>query len=161
MDTTELLAVTQSSYAALEAELSRLTAKQMQETGAIDGWSIKDTIAHIAAWERMCVGWFDALERGEKPDREALISQEWTDKTNARIYEENRDRPLADIRADASSSHQAMLALIERVGDGLFDANRFPWAGGRAIAQWVRGNADEHYDEHREQIIAWRAKLEE
>jgi hypothetical protein len=24
--------------------------------------------------------------------------------------------------------------------------------------RWLRANADEHYDEHREQIAAWRAR---
>lgn len=161
MNKQELAEITRASRRALDEQLTGLSDEQILRPGVVDDWSIKDVLAHISAWERMCVGWFDALERGEKPDREALISQEWTDRMNARIYEENRDRPLADIRADSGSSHEAMLALIERVGDGLFDANRFPWAGGRAIAQWVRGNADEHYDEHREQIVAWRAKLEE
>jgi len=154
----QLADATHASRAALEAEIAPLSDAQLLEPGVTDGWSIKDSLAHISAWERMCIGWIEAFERGEPPDRPAVIDQQWTDNLNARIYDESRNRPLTDVRAESQASHDAVLALIDRLGDALFDPQHFPWARGRAIAPWLRGNADEHYDEHREHIAAWRAK---
>ena len=34
----------------------------------------------------------------------------------------------------------------------LFDGSRFAWTNGDPLADWFRGNADEHYDEHLEQL---------
>lgn len=154
----ELLEVTRSSRAALDAEITQLTDAQMLERGVTGDWSVKDSLAHISAWERMFIGWIDALMRGQRPNRPEIIGEAWTDSTNARLYDETRDKSLADVRAESQASYEAMLALIERLSeDELFDPQHFPWARGREIAPWVRGNADEHYDEHREMIARWRA----
>jgi hypothetical protein len=158
----ELREVTIASRRALEAELAALSEEQMLLPGVVDDWTMKDVLAHISAWERMFMSWIESLMRDETPDRPEFFSQEWTDRVNASVYEENRDRPLADILRESQASHEAVLAFIERMTDAeLFDQQHFPWAKGRAMAPWLRANADEHYDEHREQIIAWRAKLKE
>ena len=159
MDKQELADITRSSRRALDEQLARLSDEQMLQTGVVDDWSIKDALAHISAWERMFIGWIEALLRGEKPDRPECFTDEWTDKVNARVYAENRDRALADVRQESQDSHEAILLFIDRLSDeDLFDPQRFPWAKGREMAPWLRANADEHYDEHREQIAAWRAK---
>jgi len=160
MNKQELAEITRSSRRALDEQLTGLSDEQMLRPGVMDDWSIKDVLAHISAWERMFIGWIEALMRGEKPDRPEFFTDEWTDKVNARVYSENRDRPLPDVRTESRASHEAILAMIDRLSDAdLFDPQRFPWAQGREMAPWLRANADEHYDEHREQIIAWRAKL--
>jgi hypothetical protein len=154
----ELLEVTRAARAALDAEIALLTDAQMLEPGVTGDWSVKDSLAHISAWERMFIGWIDALMRGERPNRPEIIDEAWTDSTNARLYEENRDKSLMDVRAESQALYEAMLSLIGRLSDAeLFDPQHFQWARGREIAPWVRGNADEHYDEHREMIARWRA----
>lgn len=155
----QLAEVTRASRRALEAEIALLTDAQLLEPGVTDGWSIKDALAHISAWERMFISWLDALMRGERPDRPANMTEEWVNDTNARIHAEHRDDTLDDVRAESLASHEAILALIDRLSEAeLFDPQHFPWARGRDMAPWLRGNADEHYDEHREHIAAWRAK---
>jgi hypothetical protein len=162
MDKHELRDVTRSSRAALEEQIQNLNDEQMLEPGVVDGWTMKDVLAHISAWERMFIGWIEALMRGETPDRPEFFTDEWTDKVNARVYAENRGRALSDIRAESQASYAAILALIDRLSEAeLFDPQHFAWAKGREMAPWLRANADEHYDEHREQIIAWRANLKE
>ena len=155
----ELLTVTEASYQRLRDELAGLTDDEMREPHPPDGWSIKDVLAHISGWERMFTGWMDALLRGESPDRPDSIDQAWLDATNTRLYEESRDRSPEEVRIDAAEWHAAIMALIERMSEAdLFDPRRFPYTGGDPVAPWVRGNADEHYDEHRAQIAAWKAR---
>jgi hypothetical protein len=159
VDRQELVQITQASRRALEDQLVGLGDAQLTEPALDDGWSVKDVLAHVSAWERMFIGWIEALMRGEKPDRPEFFSQEWTDTVNARVYKENRERSLADVRAESQQSYEAILAFINRMSDeDLFDPQRFTWTNGREIAPWLRANADEHYDEHREQIAAWRAR---
>jgi hypothetical protein len=159
MNRDELIELTRSSRRSLEDQLVGLSDPQLTEPTLDDGWSIKDVLAHISAWERMFIGWIEALMRGEKPDRPEFFSQEWTDTVNARIYSENCARALADVRTESQASYEAILAFIDRLSDDeLFDPKRFAWTNGREIAPWLRANADEHYDEHRDQIAAWRAR---
>jgi len=155
----QLTEVTRASWDALQAEIAPLSDEQLLQVGVTDGWSIKDSLAHISVWERMFMSWLDALMRGERPDRPANIDEAWVNATNARIHQEHRDDALDDVRAESRASHEAVLALIERLSEAeLFDPQHFPSARGRDMAPWLRGNADEHYDEHREHIAAWRSK---
>ena len=153
----QFLTVTEESYRNLQHEVAGLTDEQLREPGVIDDWSVKDILAHISGWERMFTGWMDALLRGEQPDRPDAIDEAWLDATNARLYEESRRRSLEEVRIEAAEWHAAIIALIERMPEeDLFDPHRFPFTGGGPVAPWVRGNADEHYDEHRAQIAAWK-----
>ena len=69
MDKTELLAMIQSDRAQFDGLLATLSAEQMCQATLENDWSVKDVLAHIAAWERKCVGWIQAGFRGEKPDK--------------------------------------------------------------------------------------------
>jgi hypothetical protein len=155
----QLITVTEEAYRNLEREVAGLTEDEMREPHAPDGWSIKDVLVHISGWERMFTGWMDAILRGQRPDRPEDIDEAWLNATNARLYEESRDRSPEEVRIEAAEWHAAIIALIERMSeDELFDPQRFPYTGGDPVAPWVRGNADEHYDEHRAQIAAWKAR---
>lgn len=152
-----LIAITEESYRNLQHEVAGLTDAEMREPHAPDGWSVKDVLAHISGWERMFTGWMDAILRRDKPDRPESIDQVWLDATNARLYQESRRRSPEEVRIEAAEWHAAIIALIERMSEAdLFDPHRFPYTGGDPVAPWVRGNADEHYDEHRAQIADWK-----
>ncbi|MEX2227037.1 MAG: ClbS/DfsB family four-helix bundle protein [Dehalococcoidia bacterium] len=157
MNKQELAEITRSSRGALEAELAQLSDEQMLTPGVVDDWSVKDVLAHISAWERMFIDWIDALMRGDKPDRPEFFTDEWTDKVNARVYWAHRTDSLEVVLAEFHAMHEVMMEFIEGLSEeDLFDHARFPWANGREMAPWLRANADEHYDEHREQLEAWR-----
>jgi len=48
----ELLAEIERDWAALQEGLSRLTPEQLTEIRDRQGWSAKDHLTHLAAWER-------------------------------------------------------------------------------------------------------------
>ena len=68
MNKVELLATIQSDRAQLDDLLATLSAVQMCLATMENAWSIKDVLAHIATWERRCMGWIQAGLRGERPD---------------------------------------------------------------------------------------------
>jgi hypothetical protein len=47
----ELMARIEREWAVLQALLAQVSEEQMEAPGA-DGWSVKDQVAHLAAWER-------------------------------------------------------------------------------------------------------------
>ncbi len=130
---------------------ARLTAPSLD-----DGWSVKDLLAHITAWEQLCA-WTLAAERGERQAEPDLpIDPREVEQFNAATYDANRERPLADVLADARRSYEEVLATVGRLSDDdLRVPGTLPWTRGNSLERYVRDNADEHYREHVEQIETW------
>jgi len=141
----QLLHSTHEAHARLEELLAGLSKEEQTRPGVTDDWSVKDHIAHLTWWEqrviRMLAGDPDPIAAipGDAEDEDAI---------NAHVFAQNRDRPLADVRAAFAVSYQQMLHLIATVPDDVFDARR----------DWISGNADSHYDEHMRMLQAWRER---
>jgi hypothetical protein len=113
-----------------------------------DEWTRKDVLAHLGAWERRFVDLLGRLRRGEWPN-EAFE----TDELNARIYLVARDTSLEVVRLEEEAAWSQLLAAVEGMTDAeLFDRRHFAWTQGDPLVDWVTGNANEHVDEHLEQL---------
>lgn len=111
-------------------------------------WTRKDVLAHLEAWERRVVDLLERLRAGTDSGERVE-----TDELNARYHAESRDRSLADVRAGEGAAFGRVIAAIEAASDEeLFDGGHFAWTDGDPLADWFRGNGDEHYDEHLEQL---------
>ena len=149
----ELLALTRSERAALDALVASIDDAALTAPALDNGHSVKDVLAHISLWERLCAGWLQAVVRGETPDRPEVID---VDATNARDHAATKDAPLADVLAESSVTYQALLDAVEALSEAdLADEQRFGWP----TWQLVRANSDEHYREHIDQITAWRRSV--
>ena len=147
MNRATLLATIAAGRTRLEGALERLSDGAMLER-VDDAWTRKDVLAHLEAWERRVVDTLATLRGGSVPD--ASVE---TDELNERCFLAARDRSLADVRAGEAAAYGALLAAIEGASDEeLFDGSQFAWTEGDPLADWFRGNADEHYDEHLEQL---------
>ena len=60
MKKAELIRALQEVHRAFNDLLARIPAERMNEPGALDSWSIKDVIAHLAWHEREMVGMLQA-----------------------------------------------------------------------------------------------------
>lgn len=148
----ELLAAIRAEREALEAALDGIDGGQMLEPVFDGGWSVKDTLAHITAWEQLMIGWVEESLRGEVPQR-PVSGDDWVDQLNARLYSENRTKSLAEVQEAFSDSYRRALELVERMDeDDLFDPERFPWREGSPLWQMVAANTNWHYKDHREAI---------
>jgi hypothetical protein len=113
-----------------------------------DEWTRKDVIAHIGAWEHRLVDLLERLRRGEWPEDEVE-----TDERNARMFENDRDRPLWDVLRRETADWDRFVAAVEGMTDEeLFDPTAFGWTQGDPFVDWVTANASEHIDEHLDQL---------
>jgi hypothetical protein len=111
-------------------------------------WTRKDVLAHLEAWERRVVDLLQSLRAGREPAERIE-----TDELNARFHAANRDRSLEDVRTNERLAYLGLIAAIDgATDDELFEGGHFAWTEGDPLAGWFRGNADEHYDEHLEQL---------
>lgn len=119
MDTKfELVVEIENAWIELNKFLSTLNEEQM--TGPIDanGWTIKDHLIHLTAWERSVA----FMLRG-KPRYAGLGIEEdlylngTDDEINAEIYRQTRDIHLDEALAQFRYNHQDFLKVLEPLSD--------------------------------------------
>jgi hypothetical protein len=147
-----------TNYAALEEILAPLDKTQMTTKGVIDGWSIKDMLAHISSWHHRLLTWLDAAIRNVEPAISGPDNVEEMDALNAQFYLENKSRPLDEVLTDFRTTHQQIMDIIQVMREeDLISPQRFAWTQGSPLWQLVAGDTYEHYQEHRKQIQEWLA----
>lgn len=141
----DLLRRSREAHAQLEALLATIPEEEQTQPGVTGDWSVKDHLAHLTWWEQRVIRML-----GGAPDPiDAIPGEEKSeDDINAYVQAQNRDRPLAEVRAAFDASYQEMLQLIATVPDDVFTAKH----------DWISGNADSHYDEHLRMLQAWRER---
>jgi hypothetical protein len=139
----------------LDALLEQLTPRQMTQGGAtLTGWSVKDILAHLAAWQQMNLEWYAAGVSGETPE---IPGRGDIRKLNERIYRKHHRRSLKSVLADYSAFHKKMLKLIEEVPDRDFAGrNRISWTGPTwTLSDCIRWNTSSHYRWASKHIRKW------
>lgn len=102
-----------------------------------DGWSLKDVVFHIAAWQQYSTKRLAALGRGELDP-----GPPETDVFNERAREAAQRRSWPEVRTDAEQVHDAFLAMIESLPQEALTRDE----GLAAFVSTVNGV--DHYKEH-------------
>lgn len=159
---TELMAQIDRDWAALQDNLSRLTPEQLTELRDHEGWSAKDHLTHLAAWERSVVYFLEGKPRHEGlgVDRATYENQE--DTINAVVQQHTHDLSLDDALADLRSVHARLLVLLEPLSDDdlskpyrAFLPDEPGDGDGPPAFEVISGNTGEHFREH----LAWIKEL--
>jgi len=135
-----------------EEALADVPADRLEEPGAAGPWSVKDIIAHITWHEQEMVRLLDTRELEGSP---------WwllpTEERNAHIYEENCERTLDNVMAEADAVYlQLVDALSSLDQQDLNDPSAFvgmpsDWNPGDILSQ----NTYLHYRAHADSVRAW------
>jgi hypothetical protein len=151
-DTKEsLLARIRAGHEELEAALARIPEEQMQTPILHDGWSVQDTLGHLAFWQDLLGARFAALRAGQTPDPVTDM-----DALNARILTDFRHLSLEEVREREQAAYQQIIDMIENATDKeLFAPDYFSWTNGNPFQVWIPGDTWEHYAEHLPELQAW------
>ncbi len=157
----DLLSRIHHSRAALEQALGQLSDDQMTRHGP-DGWSVKDHLAHLTAWEQGISALLQGRPRyAAMGVDEAIYLHGDEEQTNAMIYERNRERSLTDVMAAFEESHRQIIEVLEGMEEaGLlrpyshYQPDESQESQDSPVVYWVVGNTFAHYDEHRRSIEA-------
>jgi hypothetical protein len=138
----------------LDKNLSMLSVAEMIRPGVTGVWSVKDILAHLAAWERLFLHWYSAGVQGRTPQVTPVgMNKRITDALNQQIYETNKRRSLDEVLADFQASHDEILVIIETIPEeDMFAHGRFPWTGTLTLADYIAGNTCNHYAWAKSQI---------
>ncbi len=112
------------------------------------GWTYKDLLAHVAAWEEEAARSLRALTAGAAPpsyDDDAAV-----DAFNARAIEERRLVGPEAILDELASAHRALVALVRSMPDEVL--------GDARSQRWIANNTFAHYAEHRAELASSAAR---
>src|SRR5574342_366784 len=91
----ELLASIEPAWITLNAMLDRLTDRQKTTIKDEQGWTVKDHLIHLAAWERSVVFFLQGQPRyAGLCVNQALYKNGTFDDINATIFQERKEMPL-------------------------------------------------------------------
>jgi len=138
----------------LERSLAALSEEQMTRPGVVGAWSVKDILAHLAAWEGLLLDWYQAGVQNRDPAKAPVgMSRQAMDALNREIYEANCRHGLDEVLAGFHASFQQTLAVIEAIPEeDMFLPGRFDWTGRLTLADYIAGNTCNHYAWARSQI---------
>ena len=163
MDRIKLLNMIRTERARWETLLAEMGEAQMTQGGVEGEWSVKDIVAHVTAYERWVVARLQSALRGERLRLE--IDQLDLNQRNARIFEENRKRPLHDVLAESRQVFQQLLNLVQALSDeDLIDPHRLEpffdplWTDGLPVWKCIAVDSYEHYRQHIPSIRTWLDK---
>jgi hypothetical protein len=123
-----------------------------------DGRSVKDLLAHIAAYERWTAAQMRAANEGRAPTdmelygRESLPpeAQEWDlDQINAAIREQYQDLTYSEAREFAGSAFNELVEAIEATSeDDLLRSGAQAWVQETNLMAAIPGQSYAHYAMH-------------
>lgn len=155
-DKNTLITVIVRERANLKDLIAPLSESLIMEGGVEEDWSIKDIMAHIAAWERLAYDRLQAALTGSPLKFPLISGDEFVDRFNAEIYQANRKKPLPEVRAEFEEAHACLLDLVEEIPpDTLNQKLPFDWAGKLTYQLVISSNTHWHYIEHADSIEQW------
>jgi len=137
----------ESSYAGLVRLYRSVPVTKVEEAALPNGWSVKDTLAHIAAWEWRCVSLLDASHHTDAP----FEAQPDVDAMNHQFYEERKEWGWEEVENDFREAHQALHEAIRRL-----PAQRLKDS---FIQESIAGETWEHYAEHLPELQEWHKRV--
>ena len=127
-----LLALERDAFARWSVVIENLQPEAQRD----DGWTLRDVVAHLAAWQRMAVNRLEKLAIGEKvepPDIDAF---------NAQVFATAAGQSWAHVLAEAAAARAAFREAVEQLPHEALAAHD----GLGAFI--VSANGSRHYEEH-------------
>ncbi len=157
-DQTQLLDWIAATRAELDAVIAPLSDAQMVMPGAEAALSVKDLLAHVSWWERRTLRALDYAARGEAPPKLAAEGEgeAGIDRVNAETFVANRERTLAEVRAEYVQSGRDLLSALAGYSEAdLFNEDGLTRFLGFPAWYLIAGDTYMHYPDHVASIRGW------
>lgn len=125
-DREDLLQNYRSTRQALLTAIGGLTDELMVET-SLDGWSVKDHLAHVASWDDIRAQEVERISAGHASTWR--LSPEQDEAFNALSYRARADLSVAQVRWELARSRERLLHAITAASPRGLDAALYGEAG--------------------------------
>ncbi|HET7876164.1 MAG TPA: ClbS/DfsB family four-helix bundle protein [Methylomirabilota bacterium] len=143
----KLLAEAEAEFAKFKQAIAGLSDAQMREVWC-GVWGVREIVSHLSGWHREMGPLLERLARGERPVPEG-VSYEDVDGWNAKFADAKKSWSTAEILTELDASHPSFMKAAAAVPEERF-------VPGKTAYRVVDLNSRHHYQEHGDQIRAWR-----
>jgi Mycothiol maleylpyruvate isomerase N-terminal domain len=132
--------------------LRELSDEQLETpVAAVNGWSGRDLMAHLVAWQLVALDVAKELAVNETSPRKARADADWEERggdvVNAEILRDWAGRPLADVRAEFDRVSGELRGYLTVVPEAR-------WIKDPDHQRFFVDETLDHYDEHRRDLEA-------
>ena len=142
-DREDLLQHYRTSRERMGRAIDGLTDEQLSEH-SLDGWALKDHLAHLAVWDDMRAAEVERISAGH--ESAWTMTDQQDDDLNAMTYEMRRSLSAAQARWELENSRRKLLEAIEKATPEALDQARYGTAPLRS----------DHEEQHAGWIERWR-----
>jgi hypothetical protein len=153
MNTEQLLNKLDREWMALGESYAGLPDANLTEPGVVDGWSVKDILAHVTTWEEEALRYLPLIVEGGRPPRYS-VQYGGIDAFNARKTEEKQSLSLTGVLRQLEETHRRLLAYIQSVPEEQFTRET-------PFRHRLRLDTYSHYPIHTRMIREWREQREQ
>jgi hypothetical protein len=136
-------------------ELSKLV-NQLQDADGLtqvgtDGWTVKDHLAHVAAWEHSLLALVEGRDRSLAMGLQE--SPQEIDAINEAVRKEHSTDTAEEALGYFRDAHAQLMSALGKLSDADLQKPYSHFQPGdpdekRPVIEWVAGNTYEHYAEH-------------
>jgi hypothetical protein len=145
----QLLAEAETEFQTLKRAVAGLDDAALREVWC-GTWSVREIVGHISGWHREMLPALERLARGEKPVP-AGVSYSDVDAWNGKFAAAVHGRSTAEILRELDESHADFMRAAGTVPDERVVPERTAY-------KLIDANSRHHYQEHTEDILAWRKR---
>jgi hypothetical protein len=147
VDKGELLRTITTSHSELAELVGRISDDRLLDP-AMDNWTGKDLLAHLAWWQDHSARLTEDFSASRKPDDQTHPGNT-TDEINEYVYRLHSNDAPDVTRVAFAQSFQRLLAAIEPLtNEDLFSSDRCPWLNGGKLSEMIFGDTSHHYQQH-------------
>ncbi len=129
---------------AIAASFEGLSKVKMICPAPDGGWSVKDILAHVRAWEEECLKYLPMIIAGKRLPRYKDMYG-GINTFNAMTYEDNKDLPLDAVLKNLDDTHERLLDYLRSVPEEFFSSQT-------RFLRRLAADTYNHYPEHTETI---------
>ncbi|MCC7445859.1 MAG: DinB family protein [Anaerolineae bacterium] len=118
------------------------------------GWSVKDVLSHIAAWDVASVDSLRAYQNGQEHAVVGAGKFASDDEFNRHNYEQRKDRDAIQIHDEWAAARNQIKAELRQIpADKLAGTIRCPWGARSSVSSMIE-EIVKHEAEHRDSLRA-------
>jgi len=143
----QLLDFGEKEFHRLMELVGKLSSDQRDNEFIFDNRTTKDIVAHLYAWQRLELTWYQEGMNGQKP---AIPAPGYTfkdaPKLNEKLYQEYKSIVWNDLTKMLTKSHNQLLSIVNKHTDKELSTKKiFSWTGSTSITCYLASALSSHY----------------
>ena len=145
----DLLRQEAEAWGRIDSVVETLSAAELVRTSyTVEGWSVKDMMAHIAAWSNVAASVLRGISAGSWSGHHVWDEPGGTDRLNAEWFERDRELDVDTVRSEWHASRTRMLEGFGALDEITPDAD-----------EWFEESGPSHYAEHMPDLERWVTRM--